>query len=500
VAASGNWDNNNKQKAVYPAAYNSTVFAVGATCKNGLLWDRSVYGYWEQDPYVDVVAPGGCYEVATTHYLGGYMQSFGGTSAAAPVVSGVAALLLAKDGSLTNEDLANIIKRTATDIEPWGYQREYGWGRVNAHRAVRFISGPDRQLIHGVISKENTIVTDSSLLYQKTFKNLRWCFLDSTLSDAPTTYLVRRYRLTGSATLGSPYISSIKNVWVRHKSGLCPGWPDVEPMDCLLEVGWGAVDTTGWDSSLVSLWSFTYALHTIADTSFMGYYPIHPDSVEIPYTAVLGPFDEDAVVEITNPNGGEQWGCGPSGSPNRAIRWTAVDDNGIDSVSLFWSLDGGATWPFTLARGEGNDSVWTWAVADEETCSTHSRIAVLAYDGDLDCNFDVSDAEFTAGRSHEGQWEPMLRRPRPSREPDCYAQANATILFHLPAAAVVSLKVYDVRGRLVRSLIHDERSEGTHRVTWDLRDGRGSRVPHGVYFYRFVAGGFADTGKVIVLK
>jgi hypothetical protein len=501
--ASGNWDPLCKGYPRYPAAYANTAYGVSALIKGGRLWWDTVGG-----TYVDVSAPGGC-EITTTYcreegyppwYDCDYMSTFGGTSAAAPMVSGVAAVLLGVVDSLTNDDLAYIIRRTATDVEPWGWDGGFGWGKVNTHRAVRFISGPDREFLQGCVDRQDVSIGDSSAtLYEKTFKNLEWCFGDTTLPDAQTVYLVRRYRTEATVTFGYPYLDDIANLWVRHKSGISPGWPDESTLDGVLHVGWGEADTTGWSSMLAEVYSFTYALYETSDTSFVGYFPIHPDSVDIPYSAVLGSFDEAPYVEVMSPNGGEQWGCLPSGT--RTIEWEASDDDSIHSIDIYWSIDNGYTWPYALTTGQTNDSAYTWAVAGEDTCSGYSRIAIVAHDGRLDCNCDMSDGKFKAGGLHKeiGQWGPPMRPRTPTAHPACMVETGATVYFSVPKPIAVSLKIYDVRGRLVRPLIDSETREGTHRVTWDLTNSNGNRVPEGVYFYRFTAGRFADTGKLVVL-
>ena len=60
--------------------------------------------------------------------------------------------------------------------------------------------------------------------------------------------------------------------------------------------------------------------------------------------------------------------------------------------------------------------------------------------------------------------------------------------FALPRESRVSLQVYDVQGRRVRSLADDVRGAGRHVVTWDGRDEAGRRVGAGVYWARLVAG------------
>jgi len=64
----------------------------------------------------------------------------------------------------------------------------------------------------------------------------------------------------------------------------------------------------------------------------------------------------------------------------------------------------------------------------------------------------------------------------------------------------VSLRIYDVGGRLVRTLVDGVETAGRKAVTWRGRDNRGQRVSTGVYFYRMTAPGFEKTRKMVLLK
>ena len=72
----------------------------------------------------------------------GPFHSLDGTSLAAPFVSGVAALILANDPSLTNVELWNVLNRTATPQGGSGYSTNYGWGVVNAWNAINALNKP----------------------------------------------------------------------------------------------------------------------------------------------------------------------------------------------------------------------------------------------------------------------------------------------------------------------------------------------------------------------
>lgn len=75
-----------------------------------------------------------------------------------------------------------------------------------------------------------------------------------------------------------------------------------------------------------------------------------------------------------------------------------------------------------------------------------------------------------------------------------------TIRYELASRAHVSLKVYDVSGAVVRTLVNGDKPAGSYSLTWDGRDDHGSSVSSGVYFYRITAGSFSDVRKVTLLK
>lgn len=78
---------------------------------------------------------------------------------------------------------------------------------------------------------------------------------------------------------------------------------------------------------------------------------------------------------------------------------------------------------------------------------------------------------------------------------------RTTIAFDLPAPSVVSLRVYDVSGRLVDVLLADEAmGAGRNEVAWQGRDTAGRVVSAGIYFYRLDAGDFSATKRMTLIK
>jgi hypothetical protein len=74
------------------------------------------------------------------------------------------------------------------------------------------------------------------------------------------------------------------------------------------------------------------------------------------------------------------------------------------------------------------------------------------------------------------------------------------LMFDLPKDANVRLGVYDVSGRLVKSLVDQTVPAGRHYVGWDGRDSYGSVVASGVYFSRIDAGPWHETKRMVFVK
>jgi len=80
------------------------------------------------------------------------------------------------------------------------------------------------------------------------------------------------------------------------------------------------------------------------------------------------------------------------------------------------------------------------------------------------------------------------------------AGGEARVLFSLPREAPVLVEIFDVSGRRVRNLGAELRSPGTHSVSWDLRDERGSFVASGIYLWRIASGEAVLQSKCAVLR
>ncbi len=74
------------------------------------------------------------------------------------------------------------------------------------------------------------------------------------------------------------------------------------------------------------------------------------------------------------------------------------------------------------------------------------------------------------------------------------------IRFNLPDATQVELKVFNMVGQLVTTLVDGVRPAGVYTVQWNGKDVNGMPVPTGTYIYQLQAGSFTDTKKMLLLK
>jgi hypothetical protein len=78
--------------------------------------------------------------------------------------------------------------------------------------------------------------------------------------------------------------------------------------------------------------------------------------------------------------------------------------------------------------------------------------------------------------------------------------SSTEIEFALRSPEHATLKIYDLLGRQVRTLIDGNLEAGEYSTAWNGRDDSGTSAPSGIYFYKLTAGSFCETRKMLMLK
>jgi subtilisin family serine protease len=153
VASAGNA---NTERIHFPSGFAETI-SVGATD-----FEDELAGFSNFGSSVDVVAPG--VNLLTTT-RGNQYGAFSGTSASAPLVSGLAALVLSKIPQLSNESVKGLITTTTDDVGETGWDRLFASGRANALKALKSPTFSVARLLHPNVDQgfsEGTIVVSGT--------------------------------------------------------------------------------------------------------------------------------------------------------------------------------------------------------------------------------------------------------------------------------------------------------------------------------------------------
>lgn len=248
------------------------------------------------------------------------------------------------------------------------------------------------------------------------------------------------------------------------------------------------------------------------------------------FEVVIASYDRVRVLSHT---GSLLWGYNAGGSVFRGAAVSDVDGNGILDVAF-----GGSNGMLRVLRGSDKTVVWQYDLeAHYGKIYDMDHAPVIAdfdKDGELDIfvvgGYAVSDPDSNnhgrayALRAGEGTgpgW-PMFRHdlvhsacfehatsgterrdeslnPLISACPNPFSRA-VEIRYRLEADGLVTVGIYDVAGRLVRTLTSERLGAGYHADTWDGTDGRGVNLPSGIYFCNLEAGRFSLRKKLILLK
>ena len=516
VAAMGN---DNANEAFYPAAQEREVFAVGALI-NGRRWDdRTIHtpacdALVTQNEFfllgsnfgnfIDVAAPGGR-GIATTRWSGKQPPSpyyncipcggmdFGGTSAATPVVSGIAALLKSHYPSLLGEDLARVIKSTCQDVAPPGPDDSTGMGLVRADAALNFLASPN-------------------VLFQSQSTNMPQVsstVAPMTLSGIPGltngTYNVQRYLLRSDVTFGKDYVSP-PNAWTRNSGSR--GTNIDNPKDP------NFATITSLTAQGCSIETYVFDIMSQSDNTHIMWWPCTIPEATAAMTAVA-PGD---VTPPATPGVSLSFSC-----TDVFVSWADTGDDGTSGQATAWELRSSSA-PINTTNWSSATLIGAGTPGPSGTEHTLDRAAgpcsPLRYYG-LRLQDNVGNWSGIGTASGQTpcfhpplQCDDGLQNPNPDARPEPASLAlegelpgvirsSLRLNFVAPSrlrSHDLSLDILDLTGRSVRRWSAGPVSTEGRTVEWDLRAADGRPVPAGVYFLRAQLGPQFLTRRFTVLR
>jgi hypothetical protein len=180
-----------------------------------------------------------------------------------------------------------------------------------------------------------------------------------------------------------------------------------------------------------------------------------------------------------------------TGSGN-ALAWNVSPDADFQYFRVYRSTDPAftpslATWVHSTATNH-------WVDPDHDSPAVTYKVTATDFSGN-----QSGPASFDAPTSVGGSAVPKAFALYPN-VPNPF-NPMTLIRYDVPeSGGNVTLRIYDVGGRLVRTLVAGHLSPGGKSVTWDGRDDAGGLAASGVYFYRLTAPGYTMTHKLVLTE
>jgi len=184
-------------------------------------------------------------------------------------------------------------------------------------------------------------------------------------------------------------------------------------------------------------------------------------------------------------------------SEQNVLTWTPSPDPDLSNFLVYRTLESEGP-PPDEAVPFANVSTATWTDENfgtgKDAWDFRYWVAAVDYAGNR--SLIASPNEVT----DVGNWSVPTRTALHSAVPNPF-NPRTTISFDLAMPTTVDLRLFDISGRMIKSLINSEtRPPGLHSVTWTGQDDSGRSVAAGVYFIRLQAGEFLQTRRMTLMK
>lgn len=258
---------------------------------------------------------------------------------------------------------------------------------------------------------------------------------------------------------------------------LAAGWDFVTIVPVLVEDSYAVVVPTLEDSTIVSGQHYT----TFRVTALTG----------TPGVFFHSPPDSGYSVDNIAPSVPSSFAVAYNTGSGNALSWDESPDEDFQYFRVYRSNDPN----FTPSLGTLVDETiaTNWSDPDYDGWTVYYKVTALDYVGNESAptgSGSVTDIADATPRTY-------------ALHPNVPNPFNPTTLvrYDVPeGGGEMSIRIYDVSGRLVKTLVEGLQPAGSKSATWDGRDERGQNVSSGVYFYRMSAGNFAQTRKMVLLK
>ncbi len=255
---------------------------------------------------------------------------------------------------------------------------------------------------------------------------------------------------------------------------------------------------------------FPYSRNAFDSTQHGGYdcfvTIINNNLSTISYSSLYGGPSNDVAVIVQSNNSGfiDVAGYTASGNfPTSANAFQRTFNGGAnDCFVMRFALQTPASFYSTFLGGSGGEAAYGIAELTRNrlfvfgsTSSTNFPMTTLGYDTAHNGAGDCFIAQFTIDSTSVQESSPLPNSTLLVKNYPNPFNATTTLSYTLLTSSRVDLRLYDITGREVSTLVQREQRAGSYRVLLD-----GSRLASGTYFVRLQAGSFSKTQKIVLLK
>jgi hypothetical protein len=360
-------------------------------------------------------------------------------------------------------------------LQPWGV----GSGQTVGISQLSKLEYSTEQAYEGSGSGKWTLIDDAAL-------STNWNIRIARTTSAELADMLRGSYIGAWVWANGNLGITMRTVIRGGTTGLCQG-----PAFPVNHIGWKLIGVR-LDQNLFTTY-ITSGSIVDAGNKFNGFHVEALNSVVDGKTVVFY-VDKMVTSALTVPSGFIDFGAAWDSSGNQVkVTWGVNSEISINRYGIERSLDGVDFEEVGTVTAKGNsDTTERYSYYDNigALLTVQYRIRQYTNDGAQETTPNINFTLLGVGNDHFSPWSFRLQQNFPNP-----FNPTTTILFQIPSAQRTTLKIFDILGREITTLVDTELTAGDHVVTWDS-----AIVATGVYFYRLQSGNFVGTKKMIVAK
>jgi hypothetical protein len=210
------------------------------------------------------------------------------------------------------------------------------------------------------------------------------------------------------------------------------------------------------------------------------------------WTFWTSPVDSGYSVDNLPPGVPQGFAVAYNTGSGNTLTWEDSEDEDVQYFRIYRSTDP----DFVPTPGDliATTAVVNWNDPEYDGWNVYYKITAVDFSG------NESDAAFAGTVTGVDNDTPPAAFALHQNVPNPFNPTTVVRYDVPPPGGLVTIRIYDVSGRLIRTLVNAEQTTGAKHVTWRGRDDGGARVATGVYFYRMTAPGYEQTRKMVLIQ